>query len=201
MFVSDGNYIYSQYSGREYFTTEDKANVFVTINKQTQAEGINVVYGYAVYAGSGIEFYAKQFTVKYLSDPNGKITGITEEDIISGNTPSGSTPTPNKDYEFDFWTADKPITLTDGTTIPAGKPITMDQIKQVVVSEDLIFTAHHKAITPSPIEPSPKVPNTGDSTSSLNATVVTVSIIGVLLGALMIGLLPKIMHKKLTFKK
>lgn len=45
------------------------------------------------------------------------------------------------------------------------------------------------------------VPNTGVSTNETNAAAISVSVFGVLLGALVIGLLPKLTHKKVDFGK
>ena len=192
MFNTTENYIYAEY-GPSFNIIEEDSSLYVNIGVAAQQEGLDVVFGFTKEAGSGIEYYAKQYTVTYESDEGGTITGITEEDVISGDVPSGSTEEAKKDYELDYWKADKDVTLTDGTVIKAGEPITPEQIKKVVVNKDITFTAvYTKAL---------KVPNTGASTEELNATIVALPIIGILLGALMIGLLPKLTHKKISFKK
>ena len=199
MYVADGNYIYSQYGDPIWGFDTAGSNIFTKINIATQQEGLNMVFGFASGAGSSIEFYAKQYPVHYTSDPNGEITGITDEDIISGNHPDGSTSEPKEDYEFEHWIADKDVELEDGTKIPAGQPLTPEQVKQVVVNEELTFTAIH---TPIKQEPAPVAPNTGASTKDNNyATILSISMIGVLLGSLILGLLPKFFHKKVNFKK
>jgi hypothetical protein len=62
MFVPDGSYIYSQYDKENdtFFNTADVNNIYVKIDKTTQQMGINIVYGFATGAGSGIEYYARR---------------------------------------------------------------------------------------------------------------------------------------------
>ena len=182
----EGKYIYST---TPTFTIDEGNNVYVKLNAATQSEGLRMVYGFASGAGSPISYYAKQFTVEYLSDKNGEVDEVEAESVIAGETPSGSTTTPAEGYELDYWTADKAVILTDGTKIKAGDPITSKQIKQVIVGEDLVFTAVH--VESAPIE----VPDTGASTSEKNAAFIAVSIIGAVLGASMFGILMKTIRK------
>ena len=198
MFDSTNHYIYSQYEvnggGKSTFNiTASDNDIYVKINEATWLNGLDVVFGFTSEAGSGIRFYAKQYTVTYESDEGGTITGITDEQVISGDTPLGSTEESKENYELDYWKTDKDVTLTDGTTIKAGEPITIEQIKKVVVNEDLTFTAIHKAKI--------KVPDIGAFTEDINGMLVSLPVIGILLGALMLGLLPKLTHKKISFKK
>ena len=101
MFNND--YIYSQFSGEDFINCNSSAthgctdaNIYVPLTITTQSDGLNMVFGFANAAGSGMEFYAEQFEVKYESDPNGSITGIASEDVVSGLNPTGSSQTPNE---------------------------------------------------------------------------------------------------------
>lgn len=203
-YVANGNYIYSEYDvsiGWPYSTDGEGGDVFVKVPVSVQEEGLDVVYGFARHAGSGLGFYTKQYIVKYVSDGNGLITGLANEDVFSGNNPTGSESTPNDNYELDYWTADKDVVLDDGAVIKADEPITMAQIKNVVVSEDLIFTAHHKTIEEEEEEPAMSVPNTGHSTGEANGIGIGVPVAVITLGALLISIMPKLTHKKINFKK
>ncbi len=139
------NYIYSQYSDHTISMDEDN-RVYVKLDTSTQTQGVNTVFGYANAAGSAIRFYANQATINYESDANGVISGIATETIVHGENPSGSSTTPNDHYVFSHWVADKDVTLTDDTVIVAGEPLTPAQVKQVIVSGELTFTAIHEAV-------------------------------------------------------
>ena len=196
---SDGiPYIYSPYP--KTVASEDESNIYVKLEPSTQEEGLRLVLGFASGAGSRISYFAKQFTVEYNSDEHGVITGLENEIVISGDNPAGSSSRPNDGYEFEYWIADKNVTLTDGTTIPAGQAITAEQVKMVVVDEDLTFTAVHATI-PEEESSDTLAPNTGHSTGSMNAAVISVSVIGVALGALALAMIPKFAHRKIGFKK
>lgn len=197
MFVSSGNYIYSQYNADGHFNIREKGNdVFVKLNEATQKDGLDVVFGFSGLAWSGVEYYAKQYTVNYISEDGGKITGLTEEKVMPEKNPSGSEATPNKDYKLDYWKADKDVTLEDGTVIKAGEKLTMEQIKQVVVDQDITFIAVYKAVSPV------SAPDTGVYTGGFNASVAASLLMGVLLvGGLAVGLTPRVFHKRVGFKK
>lgn len=198
MYVSGGNYIYSQHgeTSNDKLELTDGGDVYVAIGKNAQQNGLQLVYGFANFAGSNLAYYAKQYRVVYESDSGGIITGKTDEKVIAEENPTGSEQSPKEGYEFNYWIADKDVILSDGkTTIKAGNPITDKQILEVIVNEDLKFTAIH-----SPKE-GPAVPNTGVSTGESNASQIAISVIGITLGALIIGLLPHFHHKKLGFNK
>ena len=150
--VNGGPYIFSEYNPNasgdnpSVVKSTNAANVFVKLGEQTQANGLDIVFGFADNAASGISFYAKQYKVDYKSDENGVIdttNGITTEEVISGENPTGSIQIPNQGYVFTKWIADTNVTLKDGTTITKGDPITSEEIKQVVVNSDITFTAYH----------------------------------------------------------
>ena len=113
--------------------------------------------------------------------------------MISGLNPLGTKQTDKKGFELLYWKADKDVTLSDGTKIKAGEKIETAQIAKIVVSENIKLTAIHKKL--------PAAPDTGAFTGSTNATLISISVIGVLGGALLIALLPKLTHKKVNFKK
>ena len=71
--------------------------------------------------------------------------------------------------------------LEDGTKIKVGETMTPEQVKKVVVTEELTFTAIHKTKSVIP------VPNTGASTEELNAEKVAMPI-GIALTVIVIGL-------------
>ena len=150
--VNGGPYIFSEYNPNasgdnpSVVKSTNAANVFVKLGEQTQANGLDIVFGFADNAASGISFYAKQYKVDYKSDENGVIdttNGITTEEVISGENPTGSIQIPNQGYVFTKWIADTNVTLKDGTTITKGDPITSEEIKQVVVNSNITFTAYH----------------------------------------------------------
>ena len=153
----NSNYIYSQFSGENFVNCSSSetngctdANIYVPLSTTTQTNGLDIVFGFANSAGSAVEFYAKQFEVKYESDPNGTITNITSEDVVSGSNPTGSDQEPSAGYKFKCWTADKDVTLSsNGARIPAGNCIRPDQVVDVVVEDNLTFTAIHE------LEPEP----------------------------------------------
>ena len=136
-----------------------------------------------------------QHTISYESEEGGEITGITEEPVDHEGSPSGSEATPDEGVEFDHWVADIDIILEDGTEIKAGEPITPEQVKQIIVDQDLTLTAIYREAT------SPAVPNTGNMVkgthSSSNST--TITTIGGILVA--VSALSFVTLKKLSLRK
>lgn len=143
-FVSGGNYIYSDYPPA--FNTNESV-IYVKIAEADQQAGLEVVFGFGADAGSTTMFYGKMYKVTYKSDSYGEITGINNEDMLSGENPSGTSEEAASHYEYDYWVADKNVTLEDGTEITKGTHMTSEQIKKVVVHEDLEFTVYHKTYT------------------------------------------------------
>ncbi|MBR2997126.1 hypothetical protein IKF33_01700 [Candidatus Saccharibacteria bacterium] len=199
IYASNGNYIYAQYNSQGSFAIDSGSNIYVKLNGNTQEQGLNLVFGFVGHAASGVAYYAKQFNVTYVSDENGEISDITEEDIVSGNHPSGSESTPNEDYNFTYWIANVDVELQDGTVIKAGDPITSEQVKDVVVTQNIEFTAIHKTVeSPEPVA----VPNTGAPTGEMNAVVIPAFVAGAILGtACLIRFLNRFDYKKVDFKK
>ncbi|WP_052332282.1 SHIRT domain-containing protein [Levyella massiliensis] len=86
--------------------------------------------------------------INYTTDGNGQVkegenfVAITKEEVELKTNPKGTETKANDGYKFSHWTADKEITLNDGTKIPAGEKITEEQLKQAVITEPLTFKAH-----------------------------------------------------------
>ena len=197
VFVSDGNYIYSQYaSGEEaHVPTSQENNVFIPLNVATQEEGLNLVFGFASPAYTTVEFYAHIYVVDYKSDENGEVTGILDEDVFPNENPSSSETTPNKGFSFSYWTANKDVELEDGTIIKKGQPITDEQIKLVKVKEDITFTAVHEKTIPVPDTGSYFIEdNQGAAMIQLSTTVFSVA-------AVIAFCIARFKHKKVDFRK
>lgn len=196
---SNGSYVYSGFATGQKIISNSKTNMYLKLGNAAQTNGLDIVYGFHSTAGSPVSYYANQYKVTYVSDEYGDITGIEAEDVIKNDNPSGSEQKPNDGYEFTYWTADKDIKLEDGTEIKTGEKITSEQIKQVVVDQDIKFTAHHVATSKEDDKKGPAAPNTGASTGEFNAAPIAVSVLGITLGALFVRLLPRLTHKKIKF--
>ena len=135
-----------------------------------------------------------RLNVVYESDTHGEITGITDEVVVPGRAPKGSESTPDDRYEFLYWVADKAVILEDGTEIQAGGPISSEQLLQIVIEEDLVFTAIHKVL------PVPDVPNTGTFMSGIFADGnIVIPILGLSVIAALVKLIPMIFRKRVKF--
>ena len=190
MFVADGHYIYSEIPG----VSTENSNIYVKLGDKAQEDGLDIVFGFTGWAASATKYLAKEYEVAYKSDANGEITGITDETVLSGENPAGTTESAKDGYSFVHWVADQDVTLADGTTIKAGEAISAEQIALVVVDQDITFLAVHEE------ESAIGVPDTGAFTGAINtAAAVSVSIIGVLALALAIRSLPHLTHKKVKF--
>ena len=165
MYVADGSYIYSQYDGRDFFDIATDSDIYAKLGQTAIEDGLEMVFGFAAYARSGIQFYAQQYTVTYRSDSNGAIAAdsFTSEDVMPDDTPSGVSTTPKEGYELKYWTADRDVVLKDGTTIKAGEHILPGQVKQVVVGGNIVFTAHHELVPEDSTDPE-KPDEPGDET-------------------------------------
>ena len=146
-YKSAGDYIYSEYPPLANVDNTE-ARIFVKVDPKDQREGLEMVFGFGANAGTPTMFYGKIYKVTYKSDPYGEITGITKEEVLSGENPSGTTENASTHYETDYWVADKDVTLENGDTIAKGTYITADQIEKVVVKDsDIEFTVYHKTYT------------------------------------------------------
>ena len=93
--------------------------------------------------------------INYTTDGNGQVkegenfVDNTKEEVELNKNPKGTGTKANEGYKFSHWTADKEITLNDGTKIPAGEKITDEQLKQAVITEPLTFKANFVKDKPS----------------------------------------------------
>lgn len=124
--------------GEEYTTTPKDIDGYVLKTTPSNASGTvgeeNITVTYV---------YQKVYKVDYKSDSNGIIVGFSTEEVVENGNPRGSLTTPNTGYHLVNWTSNKDVTFEDGTKKNAGVALTMDEIKQVVIIEDVTFTAHH----------------------------------------------------------
>ena len=117
------------------------------------------------------------FTITYTTDGNGSVSVESETISELYANPVGSDPKPNTGYEFSHWTADKDVQIpgsngADLITIAAGDPITTEQLKQILVTDDITFTAHFKKISVGPDGSGGKLtPKTGDTLPGATAAV------------------------------
>ena len=141
MFVNQ--MIYSQIGNEDpwAFDSADLANIYHLENKLA-VSGTDVVMGFAGPAVSTLSISSERYTASYKS-VNGSVAK-SSENVWAELTPSGTSNTPDEHYHFVKWTADKRVTLEDGTKIAAGKTLTIDQIKSVVMTEDVTFTAQNE---------------------------------------------------------
>ena len=114
---------------------EFQAGVEVNVNQLDQDKNN---YIYAIWAP----------IINYTTDGNGQVkegenfVDNTKEEVELKTNPKGTETKANDGYKFSHWTADKEITLKDGTKIPAGGKITEDQLKQAVITEPLTLKAN-----------------------------------------------------------
>ncbi len=137
---------------------------------------------------ANLERYA--YAITYKTAGGGTVSPETEL-VELGDYPVGCTITPNKGYEFDYWTANVALEIDDGnntdpqvegaTTIAAGDPITDEQLKLALLNDDVILTAHFKqtavdpddgdAIKPADGTNGKLTPKTGDTLPGATAAV------------------------------
>ena len=92
------------------------------------------------------------YTLTYETDGNGTVEPASEQ-IQDGNSPAGPTKlTPKDGYEFSHWTANVDVTLADGV-IYEGNAIAADELTQILVDDDITFTAHFKETGSDPVTP------------------------------------------------
>lgn len=174
--------------------TKIKAGQPITPTQVTQIVVHENLILTAIHESDSLEPVVQTAIVTYESDENGKITGITEEELNTYTVISGTTTEPNEGYVFSHWIADKDVNLVDSTKIAAGELISSEQFAMIVLIEDLTLTAIHEEATPA-------VPDTGMYTGRQSASFVVVSLLSVSAIALLIKMLPLLTHKKLGFDK
>ena len=87
-----------------------------------------------------------KYKIIYASDINGTITGQKEEIRKYKENPTGTTYSSNTGYKMLKFSVNKDVKLNDGTKILKNAPITMEQIKQIVVEEDLVITLYNYVV-------------------------------------------------------
>ncbi len=114
-------------------------------------------YGYYIAEDTTFTAHFKRtapYTITYETDGNGTVDPTTEEVTNAFDNPQGSTPSAKEGFEFGCWTANVDVVLgtEEPLTITAGNPITTEQLKQVIVTDDITFTAHfaEKDVDPDP---------------------------------------------------
>ena len=126
-------------TGDSYTTENKKIEGYILKEVPSNAEGtvgnVDIVVTYQ---------YLKLLDVVYRSDENGEITGITQEEVVPKHNPSGSNTKSKPGYcDAKGWKADKKVILKDQTIIENDSLLTIEQVKQIVVTEDLVLTAIH----------------------------------------------------------
>ena len=111
-----------------------------------------------------------EYPISYTTDGHGSVSPTSEQVLvgssIEGGSLVGATPTANKGYEFDYWTASDPVQIPgesnkDTIYFGEGDPISADQLTQIKVFQGLTFTAHFKK-DPNYVDPD----DSGDSSSN-----------------------------------
>lgn len=117
---------------RFYWLTGDRASI--SLRYGTAGE-----HRYA----SGLSFLAEEtYAVRYHTDNGGQSLSLTNERVYPNAHPSGSVLVTKPEWKFVNWTVRQAVTV-GSKSIPAGGVITMDEIRQIAVTKDLDFDAHH----------------------------------------------------------
>ena len=141
---TNNNYMY----GNDTFYTLDNGDTFnnsIYLTSYDIQNGGNLYITYATNRGSddiSFDFLLKSFKVNYKYEINNNITDYSSEDVYENDYPKGI----NIDNEkglFINWTCDKDVIIND-KTILSGNPISNEELKQITVKDDLVFTAHYK---------------------------------------------------------
>ena len=113
------------------------------ISKNTPIEHAELV---KVLVNSDTTFTAvivkEKIKITYVGKDGIVITGNIEETVDYGKNPLGTTIKTQTTVPVIF-TVNKTVILSDGTTIPAGKEISLKQLRQIVASDDIIITAKY----------------------------------------------------------
>ena len=127
-----------------------------------------------IYAARDTTFTAHftktAFTLTYQTDGNGTVEPASET-VQEGNKAVGPTKVEAKDgFEFEHWTADVAVTLSDGTSIKAGDPIISDEIPDINVTSAITFTAHFKEKGSDPVTPDSDTDDSSDKVKPADGT-------------------------------
>ena len=126
-----------------------------------------------IYAARDTTFTAHftktAFTLTYQTDGNGTVEPASEQ-VQDGNSPAGPTKlTPKDGYEFSHWTANVDVTLADGV-IYEGNAIAADELTQILVDDDITFTAHFKETGSDPVTPDSDPDDSSDKVKPADGT-------------------------------
>ena len=192
----------------DYWTNEGRAYILgddgylTRLPYQDHITGLPNNYRVSYDTEFKAHFKRVAYSVTYKTDGNGSVTPGSEL-VQVGDSPAGYTIAPNKGYEFSHWTANVDVEIADEdatqainlasnengaepqasatTTITAGDPITDEQLKRAILSDDAIITAHFKQTAVDPdggdtIKPADGAngkltPKTGDTLPSTTAAV------------------------------
>lgn len=93
-------------------------------------------------ASTSFYLFMEYYKVNYKALINGELNDIGSEEVLnSGDHLKGVDPSMDG-YQFLYWTCNKDIEARN--IIPAGTPLTNEQIKEFIVNKDLEFTAHYE---------------------------------------------------------
>lgn len=84
------------------------------------------------------------FKISYQSDDYGIINGNEIQNITYPNTlPLTQTSSLDENYEFQYWTANTDVSLSDDTEIKKGYPISNDELVKIIATNDMVLTANY----------------------------------------------------------
>lgn len=94
------------------------------------------------YVSSGL--HLRVTNAHYRADNGGEIMGVKDEVVYLGDNAnlSETTAKAKENYKFTTWTADRDVTLNDGSIITAGTEMSGEQVGQSVIDRETTFTAH-----------------------------------------------------------
>lgn len=129
---------------------DDNASKYILGHGKTSDNSVKG--GYVRKSGGGGAEIVIGYLVKTITFQNEDGAMAADLSVKTQKTAQGKnvifpTTTPNTGYYLYSWTANKEVTLTNGTTIPAGDKITPAQLDQVVANDNISFTAHYKSYT------------------------------------------------------
>ncbi len=160
------------------YWTADK-DIYTCENEQltTIAAGTKLDSSPEDYYVSGDVTYTAHFkriayAITYETAGHGTLSPASET-LAVGDALVGCKISPEKGYEFSHWTADKDVQISvedgaDPIIIAIGEKITAEQFKQVLVTDDITFTAHFKevSVSPSSTDDPDDSDNSNDNTDS-----------------------------------
>ncbi len=173
----------SESSSSELFQSNDNANVFIQLTDDynvNNTEEITVTYGFKTKSASSWGFYSEEYNIEYVADNGKELSKSTDKIYASEHITEVPAPADSNLFTIEYWTVDKDVVLSDGTTYKAGTKLTAEQVRAFVVEDDYVLTAHMKEIKVN-------VPNTGDGSDQSivgkvikNTGAISLAILGIL---------------------